>query len=82
VALSAPEVIREAIDALARADAARLEFLAQQAPQLAAPIDDCERHAAEAERRALGRLLVLTQRNLRLLGRNAEPAGRYRVGRG
>lgn len=80
MAVSAPELIREAIAALARADAARLEFLAQQMPN--APVDDRERKAAMAERRALGRLLLFTQRNLRLLGRNPEPAGCYRVERG
>jgi hypothetical protein len=67
MAFSGPEMIREAIDALMRADAARLECLAQQAPGLACPVNERERRAALAEQRTLGRLLSLTRRNLRLL---------------
>lgn len=81
MALSAPELIREAVDALARADAARLELLAQQALQLTAPMDNRERHAAMAEQRILGRLLVFTRHNLRLLGRNPAPPSLYSAGR-
>lgn len=77
MALSAPELIRQAIDALMRADTARLESLAQQAPFVARPVEGPERRSAMAERRALGRLLSLTQRNLRLLGCDVADPGPY-----
>jgi hypothetical protein len=80
MALSAPELIREAIDALMRADAAHLERLAEQAPAVASPVSDRERNAAMAEQRALGRLLSLTRRNLRVLG--CVPSGRGPHGEG
>jgi hypothetical protein len=82
MSLSAPELIREAIDALMRADAARLELLAQQLPVLAPPVGGRERNAAMAEQRALGRLLSLTRRNLRLLGCGPSGSGPYGAGRG
>ncbi|HTW46814.1 MAG TPA: hypothetical protein VMD92_02635 [Acidobacteriaceae bacterium] len=82
MALSAPELIREAMDALMHADAARLERLAQQAPALALPVSGRERNLAMAEQRAFGRLLELTRRNLRLLGSNSAGPGSYGLGRG
>jgi hypothetical protein len=77
MALSAPELIREAIDALTRADAAHLEHLAQEAPAVAWPVEGQQRRTALAERRALGRLLLLTERNLRLLGGDPSVSGSY-----
>jgi hypothetical protein len=81
MALTAPELIREAIAALMRADAAELERLAQQASALAPPVSDGERKTALAEQRALGHLLSLTRRNLRLLGCDSGGRGPYGVGR-
>jgi hypothetical protein len=81
MALSAPELIREARDALMCADAARLERLAQQVPALPGTGGAGEWRAAMAEQRAFGRLLSLTRRNLRLLGRDSarrDPYGRGR----
>lgn len=80
MASTAPELIREAIDALMRADAPRLERLAQQVCTLAVPVGEGQRKTALAEQRALARLLSLTRRNLRLLG--GDPASSRPYGAG
>jgi hypothetical protein len=82
MALSAPELIREAMDALMRADASRLERLAQLVPAISPPATDRELKTAIVEQRALGRLLWLTRRNLRLLGCDPGSQGPYGMGRG
>jgi hypothetical protein len=82
MSLSAPELIREAIDALMRADTARLENLAQHAPALAFPTGGSERRTVLAEQRAFRRLLELTRHNLRLLGSRPSGTGPYGLGRG
>lgn len=58
-------VLRTAIAALARADAPQLERLAAEAGQAILPAE--ERNAAREQYAALGLLLGLTRRNLRLL---------------
>lgn len=63
-------VMREGIRALARADAPRLTELAKQVEAgggMRAPETEAGREEALRLRRALGRLLALTRRNLRLL---------------
>jgi hypothetical protein len=77
VALSVTELIREARDALMRADALRLESLALQVPALSGPAGACEWGTAMAEQRAFERLLSLTRHNLRLLGRDPARPGPY-----
>jgi hypothetical protein len=72
-----PELIREARDALVRADAACLERLAQQVPALPGPAGGREWRTAMAELRAFGRLLTLTRHNLRLLGRDPARPGSH-----
>jgi hypothetical protein len=82
MALRAQDLIDEAIDALVRADTARLEELSRQAPAMARRMSDRERCAAMGQHRALGRLIGLTQRNLKLLGRDPSGAGGYGPRRG
>lgn len=67
----------EAIDALQHADAARLERLAREAAHAEGPRSEQERRALAGKRLALRRLLALTRRNLRLLGRSSTSAGTY-----
>jgi hypothetical protein len=69
VETSALELMGEAIDALQRADAARLERLAREAADAQGPRSEEERRAFAGKRLALRRLLALTRRNLRLLRR-------------
>jgi hypothetical protein len=65
-AASGLEILREAMTALARADAPRLEQLATEAGMAVVPRE--ERKASRGEQYAsLGLLLALTHRNLRLL---------------
>jgi hypothetical protein len=61
------ELLGAGIDALAHADAARLECLAEAAHGASMPATAEERGMAEERRRALGYLIRLTRRNLRLL---------------
>jgi len=63
------------IDALAHADAVRLEELAATAGQVSGPVTEEEKRWARQQRRALEQLLTLTQRNLLLLG--GSRAARY-----
>jgi hypothetical protein len=63
-----PEILTEAIDGLVRVDALRLAVLVDVARQSAVPARERERMEAVRLHRVLGRLLVLTRRNLRLLG--------------
>ncbi len=73
---SALVVLREAIAALARADAPRLEQLAAEAQRVTMTASD---HATAREQyAALGLLLTLTRRNLRLL--RGERHGSYSRG--
>lgn len=74
---SALELMGEAIDALQHADAARLERLAREAAEASGPRSDEERRAFAGKRLALRRLLALTRRNLRLLGRPGAGTGSY-----
>ena len=72
---SAVAMLREGIVALARADGPRLELLAAQAGNAA--VAEEERGAAGEEYAALGLLLTLTRRNLRLLrGERGDAYGR------
>lgn len=71
------ETIREGIGALTRVDSGRLEQLASQAGDTRPPISESERRTAAGEYRALGRLVELTSRNLRLLGREAGSPDEY-----
>lgn len=64
---SALELMSEAIDALMRADAARLERLAAEVPRARGAETREERRALAEKRLALRHLLALTRRNLRLL---------------
>ena len=70
------------MEALTRGDAgelARIAERAQLAEEADLPATAAERSRVEGQLRALGRLLVLTRRNLRLLrGGYAEPCG-YRA---
>jgi hypothetical protein len=68
MAISAGDMIGEAIDALVRADAERLEYWAQQAPGIASRMTEEERRAAIRQHCVLGKLIERTRRNLRLLG--------------
>jgi hypothetical protein len=77
MSLSAPELIREARNALMRADAACLERLAQQVPSLPSPAGGREWRTAIAEQRTFGRFLTLTRHNLRLLGRDPARPGSH-----
>jgi hypothetical protein len=75
------EIFTEAIDGLVRADALRLAGLAEAAQAIAGPATERERMEAIRLQRVLGRLLVLTRRNLRLLGSGHGVAGGYRLER-
>jgi hypothetical protein len=79
---SALELIGEAIDALMRADAARLERLAKQAPSVPLPQTESQRRELARNQRTLAHLLTLTRRNLRILGGLRGEAGRFEEGRG
>ncbi len=61
------ELLGSGIDALAHADAARLEVLAEAAQGARMPTTAEEWRMAEERRRTLGHLITLTRRNLRLL---------------
>lgn len=67
MAVSTLQLMSEAIDALMRADAARLKRLAEQAPNLPVPAAGQERESVMEKRRVLATLLGMTRRNLRLL---------------
>ncbi len=71
--MSALAVLREAIVALARADAPRLERLATDASEAVVTAE--ERKAAKEQYASLALLLGLTRRNLRLL--RGERGGMY-----
>lgn len=81
MAVSALELMSEAIDALMRADAARLRRLAEQVPAIPQTVADLERESVRGKRRALVTLLAMTRRNLRLLRRNPERPEEYGPGR-
>lgn len=70
---SALVVLRDALAALAEADAPRLERLAALAGEAGAPAE--EHRAAREEYAALGLLLALTRQNMRLL--RGERGGAY-----
>lgn len=82
MAVSALELMSEAIDALMRADAARLRQLAEQIPAIPQPVAALERESMRGKRRALVSLLAMTRRNLRILRRNSERPQEYGPGRG
>jgi hypothetical protein len=73
------EVLMEAIEGLVRADALRLAGLVAAARESAGPATERERMEAVRLHRAFGRLLVLTRRNLRLLGSARELADTYEL---
>jgi hypothetical protein len=78
---SALELISEAMDALMRADAARLGRLAEEAREVRMPRTEPERQRIQGKLRVLAHFLELTRRNLRLLALNfRDPAG-YGTGR-
>ena len=78
--LSVTELLEAGIEALAHADAARLEALAAVAAQTRPPETAEEHRRAGANLTALQRMLILTRRNLRLLRgagyRDYGPGGR------
>lgn len=78
---SALQLIGEAIDALMRADAARLERLGAELLEAAGAQTRQQERAVAEKKRALRHLLVLTRRNLRLLRRAEGPADGYGAGR-
>jgi hypothetical protein len=82
MAVSALEFMSEAIDALMRADAARLERLAAEAPSVPPPAGGLERDSVMGKRRAFVALLALTRRNLRLLRGNPARPEEYGPARG
>lgn len=65
--VSAIELLGAGIKALAHADAAELEGLAEAALEAVGPRTAEERMTAREELRTLGYLITLTRRNLRLL---------------
>lgn len=65
---SVPELLEEAIAALARADWRQLAQYAEEASNAVVPETAEERLEVKRLHRTLGRLLALTARNLRLLG--------------
>lgn len=74
--MTAEDIESAALDALARADAEELAWLAEAAQEAQLPGSAEERRAALTRHRALGRLLQLTRRNLWLLrGVYREPYG-------
>ncbi len=76
MAVSALELIGEAIEALTRADAARLRRLAEEAQQAEIPRAEPELRFVVERQKTLARLLALTRRNLRLLrGSGRDPGG-------
>ena len=78
MAVTALELMSEAIDALMRTDAARLRRLAEQVPNLALPpYADRELESVRGKRRALVALLAMTRRNLRLLRGNPDRTEEY-----
>lgn len=78
--MGAAELLAQGIAALARSDAAALEQLAAAAPAAEVPSGERECRAARTQHRALGHLLTLTRRNLRLL--RGYDAGGYGALRG
>lgn len=74
--MTAGDLLRAALDALARADAEELARLTDAVGAAALPRTPEERRAVVERRRALGRLLHLTRRNLWLLrGDYRRPCG-------
>jgi hypothetical protein len=63
----AVELLEGGINALAQANASRLEILAEAARWVESPQTAEEQRVARERLRALGSLLMLTRRNLRLL---------------
>jgi hypothetical protein len=67
VPASAVELLGAGINALAHADAAQLQALAEAARGASAPQNPEERERVRVGLRTLGYLITLTRRNLRLL---------------
>ena len=65
--MSVVELLGAGINALAHADAAQLEGLAEMSRMARGPETAAERTIARERLRTLGYLLTLTRRNLRLL---------------
>jgi hypothetical protein len=66
--VSTIELLSAGIRALAHADAAQLERLAEAAREAEGPGNAKERRMARERLRTLAHLIALTRRNLRLLG--------------
>ena len=64
MAESVQELMSRGMDALERADVQELRLLAEAALRAAPPDTQTELNVARAQLRILGRLLVLTRRNL------------------
>ncbi len=73
--MTAAELLAQGIAALAHSDAAKLEQLAQAAEAMEVPGSGAERASLRSQHRALGKLLALTRRNLRVL--RGDYAGAY-----
>ena len=74
--MTAGDLLRAALEALARGDAEELARLAEAGDDATPPETPEERGVMVARHRALERLLQLTRRNLRLLrGEYREPCG-------
>jgi ketosteroid isomerase-like protein len=78
---SALELISEAMDALMRADAARLGRLAEEAREVRMPGTEPEQQKVQGKLRVLAHFLALTRRNLRLLALNCGDPSGYGAGR-
>jgi hypothetical protein len=61
------DLLDEAVDALMRADAARMTTLASEAEGARQSLAPAEQKAAKAKRQVLARFLELTRRNIHLL---------------
>ena len=74
--MTAAELLSAGLEALARADAEELARLAEAARETPVPATPAEQRIVLQRYRALGKLLRLTRRNLRLLrGEYGEPFG-------
>ena len=76
------EILTETIAGLVQADGAQLSRLAEAQQGIAAPSTEAGRAEAVRLHRALGSLLVLTRRNLRVLGSARGGTDGFPAGRG
>lgn len=77
VSISVAAMLEDGIDALARADAARLQQLAEAAQKSPWPATEPEFRRARERQRVFAHLLRLTRHNLRVLGSSYGARGPY-----